>query len=86
MPTWRPVALCSVRKVLIAFCSGSPLSEPNPSSMNSMSTRSESAIIAATLPNPLERDSAHPSKFVKKRSKRIQREMNAIKDPAWGAQ
>ena len=48
-------------------------------------TRSESAIIAATLPNPLERDSAHPSKFVKKRSKRIQREMNAIKDPGWGA-
>ena len=48
-------------------------------------TRNESSLIAATLPNPLERDSAHPSKLVTKRSKRIQREMNAVKDPGWGA-
>lgn len=47
-------------------------------------TRSECALIAATLPNPLERDSANPSKYVLKHSKRIQREMNAIKDPGWG--
>ncbi len=48
-------------------------------------TRKESATIAATLPNPLERDSAHPSKFVLKHSKRIQREMNAVANPGWGA-
>ena len=48
-------------------------------------TRNECALIAATLPNPLERDSANPSSFVKKRSKRIKREMNAVKDPKWGS-
>ena len=48
-------------------------------------TRNECALIAATLPNPLERDSAHPSKYVRKHSKRIMREMNAVKDPKWGA-
>ena len=48
-------------------------------------TRNECALIAATLPNPLERDSANPSAFVKKRSKRIKREMNAVKDPKWGS-
>lgn len=48
-------------------------------------TRKECALIAATLPNPLERDSAHPSKYVRKHSKRIMREMNAVKDPKWGS-
>ena len=47
-------------------------------------TETQCALIAATLPNPLERDSANPSKYVLKHSKRIQREMNAIKDPGWG--
>ena len=48
-------------------------------------TRNESSLIAATLPNPLRRDSGHPSSLVRKRSQRIQREMRAVKNPGWGA-
>ena len=47
-------------------------------------TRNQCALIAATLPNPLTRDSANPNATVTKRSKRIKREMNAVKDPGWG--
>lgn len=48
-------------------------------------TRNECATIAATFPNPLVRDSANPNATVRKHAKRIKREMNAVKDPHWGA-
>jgi len=34
-------------------------------------TRRQAALIAASLPNPLERDSAHPSAYMKKRQRQI---------------
>ncbi len=40
--------------------------------------RDECARIAATLPNPIKMDSAHPSVYVKKRQHRIEHEMKFI--------
>jgi len=41
-------------------------------------TRKQSALIAASLPNPLERDSAHPSQYMRKRQRQIMDLMNKI--------
>lgn len=41
-------------------------------------TRSECALIAATLPNPLKRDSKHPTPYLLKRQKQIERQMRNI--------
>lgn len=40
--------------------------------------RSECALIAATLPNPLRYDSQHPSAYMRRRQQRIKREMRHI--------
>ena len=42
-------------------------------------TKSQCALIAATLPNPLKYDSSNPSPYVNKRKRRILREMKNIK-------
>ena len=42
-------------------------------------TRAQCALIAATLPNPRKFNSANPSKYMKKRQKRILREMKFVK-------
>ena len=42
-------------------------------------TREQCALIAATLPNPLRYNSAHPSAYVQKRQKRILHEMRFVK-------
>ena len=42
-------------------------------------TREQSALIAATLPNPRRYNSANPSKYMKKRQKRILHEMKFVK-------
>lgn len=47
-------------------------------------TSKQCALIAATLPNPLKRDAANPSRFVRKRSERIAKEMRYVQDPEWG--
>ena len=47
-------------------------------------TRSEAATIAATLPNPITRNSAHPSAYVVKRRKQILHQMRNIKNPHLG--
>lgn len=51
-------------------------------------TQSDAALIAATLPNPLKFDSAHPSKYMEKRRGQIIAGMkylhNTGKDPEWG--
>ena len=51
-------------------------------------TQRDAALIAATLPNPLHFDSAHPSKYMEKRRKDIIAGMNYLrnsgKDPKWG--
>ena len=41
-------------------------------------SRSECALIAATLPNPLKRDSQHPTRYLLKRQKQIERQMKFI--------
>ena len=41
-------------------------------------TRAQCALIAATLPNPLRYDSAHPSRYMLKRQRKIMREMRHI--------
>ena len=41
-------------------------------------TRAQCALIAATLPNPLRYDSAHPSRYMLKRQRKIIREMRHI--------
>ena len=41
-------------------------------------TKSECALIAASLPNPLKRNSKHPSSFMLKRQKQIERQMKNI--------
>jgi monofunctional biosynthetic peptidoglycan transglycosylase len=41
-------------------------------------TRSQCALIAATLPNPIRFDSANPSPYILKRQKQILRLMNLI--------
>jgi monofunctional biosynthetic peptidoglycan transglycosylase len=43
-------------------------------------TRQQCALIAATLPNPLHYNSAHPSSYVLKRQQRILHEMKFFKD------
>lgn len=47
-------------------------------------TASQAALIAATLPDPLHRDSANPSGRLLDRRNRIRTEMRAIKNPHWG--
>ena len=42
-------------------------------------TRSQCALIAATLPNPRRYSSADPSAYMRKRQKRILREMKYVK-------
>ena len=42
-------------------------------------TKEECALIAATLPNPLRYNSAHPSNYILKRQKRILHEMRFVK-------
>ena len=42
-------------------------------------TRSQCALIAATLPNPRKYNSADPSQYMKKRQRRIMREMKYVK-------
>lgn len=41
-------------------------------------TRSECALIAASLPNPLKRDSKNPSSYMQKRKKQILHQMNYV--------
>ena len=47
-------------------------------------TRAESARIAATLPNPRRFDSAHPSKYILRRTGKIQRLMRLVENPQMG--
>ena len=47
-------------------------------------TRAEAATIAATLPNPLKRDSSRPSPYVLKRRKQILRQMTLSPNPHFG--
>ena len=47
-------------------------------------TRNESALIAASLPNPLKMDPAHPTSYLKKRQQHILKEMNFVDDRQWG--
>ncbi|MBR5101821.1 MAG: monofunctional biosynthetic peptidoglycan transglycosylase [Muribaculaceae bacterium] len=47
-------------------------------------TRKQSATIAATLPNPLRFNSAHPSNYIVRRSRSIMNLMNKIEDCNWG--
>lgn len=42
-------------------------------------TKEQCALIAATLPNPLKYDSSAPSQYIKKRKRRILREMKTVK-------
>lgn len=44
-------------------------------------TRSQSALIAATLPNPRRFDSAHPSRFIRSRQQQILHQMQYIQLP-----
>ena len=48
-------------------------------------TKKQAATIAATLPNPLRYDSAHPSKHVNKRQAQIANQMGKVKTVPWGA-
>ena len=41
-------------------------------------SKEQSALIAATLPNPIRFDSAHPTPYILKRQKQIMRLMNLI--------
>ena len=47
-------------------------------------TRAESALIAATLPSPLKRNSARPSSYMLKRRQQILRQMRLIHNPHLG--
>ena len=47
-------------------------------------TKRQSALVAASLPNPLERDSSNPSRYMRKRSRQIMRLMRLIEDPKMG--
>lgn len=49
-------------------------------------SRSEAALIAATLPNPLKYSSKSPSPYMKKRQKQIKRLMGLIANPHIGCQ
>ena len=42
-------------------------------------TRGQCALIAATLPNPIRFDSAHPSPYIKRRQGQILRLMNLVR-------
>lgn len=46
----------------------------------------QSALIAASLPNPITRDSANPSRYMRKRSRQIVRLMRLIEDPKMGCE
>ena len=47
-------------------------------------TKRQSALVAASLPNPRERDSSNPSRYMRKRSRQIMRLMRLIEDPKMG--
>ena len=47
-------------------------------------TKRQSALIAASLPNPIERDSSNPTRYMRKRSRQIMRLMRLIEDPKMG--
>ena len=47
-------------------------------------TKRQSALIAASLPNPIERDSSNPTRYMRKRSRQIMRLMRLIDDPQMG--
>ncbi|MGM9803412.1 MAG: monofunctional biosynthetic peptidoglycan transglycosylase [Muribaculaceae bacterium] len=49
-------------------------------------TKRESALIAASLPSPLTRNSGSPSKYMRKRSRQIMRLMGLIEDPKMGCE
>lgn len=46
-------------------------------------TKRQAALLAAALPSPLTRDPGHPSKYMEKRAKAIQRLMGKIAYPDW---
>ncbi len=50
----------------------------------SLLTRSQAALIAATLPNPLRFNSAAPSAYMKRRRQQILHEMHFVQNPHWG--
>jgi len=41
-------------------------------------TKKQAALIAATLPNPIRFNSAHPSSYIRRRQAQIQRQMRSI--------
>ncbi len=49
-------------------------------------TKRQSALIAASLPNPLKRDSGNPSSYMKRRSRQIVKLMRLIEDPKMGCE
>ena len=50
----------------------------------SMLPRSQCALIAATLPNPLRFSSSNPSAYMQRRRQRILHEMRFVTNPHWG--
>ncbi|MGN0213260.1 MAG: monofunctional biosynthetic peptidoglycan transglycosylase [Muribaculaceae bacterium] len=56
------------------------------SSHASQLTKRQSALIAASLPNPLKRDSGNPTTYMRKRSRQIMRLMRLIEDPKMGCE
>ncbi len=46
-------------------------------------TRRQSALIAASLPNPLKRKANRPTQYIKRRSSDIERIMRALPSPEW---
>ena len=49
-------------------------------------TKRQSALIAASLPNPIKRDSSNPTRYMRKRSRQIMRLMRLIEDPQMGCE
>jgi len=49
-------------------------------------TKRQSALIAASLPNPLKRNSAYPTKYMRRRSQQIIRLMHLIQNPKMGCE
>ena len=47
-------------------------------------TKRQSALIAASLPNPIKRDSSNPTRYMRKRSRQIMRLMRLIDNPQMG--
>ena len=49
-------------------------------------TKRQPALIAASLPNPIKRDSSNPTRYMRKRSRQIMRLMRLIDDPQMGCE